>query len=144
MTDLCEPAVEMQALKMSQSLLLVALAATCHGWVLDCGLCRERVGEGHQQTMLVRAVTQKICATLCSESIALWVSAAEMAEIRDWTLLKLHTGTFRNYWAWARLLIGKKETQYLADRWGVGPFSQVGSSGSSFCSEFLWMKLENQ
>lgn len=97
MTDLCEPAVEMQALKMSQSLLLAAPAATCHGWVLDCGLCRERVGEGHQQTVLVRAVIRKICATLCSESIALWVSAAEMAEIRDWTLLKLHTGTFRNY-----------------------------------------------
>ena len=35
MTDLCEPAVEMQALEMSHSLLLAAPAVTCHGWVLD-------------------------------------------------------------------------------------------------------------
>lgn len=72
------------------------------------------------------------------------LSAAEMAETRGWTVLKSRTGTFRNYWVWVRLFVGKKETQYLADRWGVGPFSQVGSSGSSFCSEFLWMKLQNQ
>lgn len=104
----CEPAVEMQALKMSQSLLPAAPAVTCLGWVLDCehspsttqvspcGLCRERVGEGRQQTTCGGCGTGNL-STLCSVSVALRVSAAEMAEIRDWTLLRLCTGTFRNY-----------------------------------------------
>lgn len=96
--------------------------------------CARRVGEAASRPCLWGLWYGKSGAVLCSGSIALWVSAAE---IRDWTLLKLRTGTFRNYWAWVRLFIGKKETQYLTDRWGVGPFSQVGSSGSSFCSDFF-------
>lgn len=161
MRDLCEPAVEVQALEMSHSLLLAGPAVTCHAWLgfrlwtltvhprshipPKCrlvGCAGKELGRppaDQQQTVPVRAVAREIwCCAL------FWVRAAEMAEIRDWTLLKLRTGTFRNYWAWVRLFIGKKETQHLADRWGVGPFSQVGSSGSSFCSDFLWMKLQNQ
>lgn len=82
MTDLCEPAVEMQALEMSHSLLLAAPAVTCHGWVLDCEHSPSTLGAiyrpsaalwavpgksggGRQQTVLVRAVVREIwCCAL--------------------------------------------------------------------------------